>query len=473
MPKRRLLIKNGHVLTMDGALGDLPGGDVLIEGDRIADVARDIPLTDCEIVDAAGGIVLPGFVDTHRHTWQTQLRGIAADWTLLDYVACMRLCYSAGYEAEDARLGNNAGALEALASGITSLVDHSHIVNTPEHADAALDGLEQSGIRAVYCYGMFGNPVREPGKPMAAPGFDTPPWHFDDARRLRTTRLSSDEGLVRMGIAMNEVEAFPTDVAAAEIRFARELGIGRLSCHVAMGAHSRDARLVERLGEAGLLGPDLLFVHGAALTDRELELIAEAGASISVTPETEVQMGMGHPVTGRVLGAGACVSLGIDIVSNYSGDMFSQMRLGLQIERFRRNAELESRGLAPRRLQFTVRDILRIATLEGARAAGLEDRVGSLRSGKQADVILIRTDALNMAPVNDPVASVVLCANASNVDSVFVAGRAIKRDGRMLDVDLPRLVSRLEASRDRILASAGVTDLDGLREMVAPFFPLG
>jgi len=240
-----------------------------------------------------------------------------------------------------------------------------------------------------------------------------------------------------------------------------------------MGAHSHDARLVERLGEAGLLGPDLLFVHGAALTDHELELIAESGAAVSVTPETEVQMGMGHPVTGRVLGAGACTSLGIDIVSNYSGDMFSQMRLGLQIERFRRNAELEARGLAPRSLQFTVRDILRIATLDGARAAGLDDRVGSLRPGKQADVILIRTDALNMAPVNDPVGSVVLCANASNVDSVFVAGRAVKRDGRMLDVDLPQLVSRLEASRERIVASAGATDLDGLREMVAPFFPLG
>lgn len=473
MSGRRLLIKGGHVLTMDAVLGDIAGGDVLVEDDRIVDVGRDIELVDCEKVDAAGMLVLPGFVDTHRHTWQTQLRGIAADWTLFDYVACMRLCYSAGYRADDAWLGNHAGALEALESGITSLVDHCHIVNTPEHADAAIDGLEQTGIRAVWCYGMFGNPVRAPGKSAAVSGFETPAWHFEDARRIRTSRLSCDDGHVRMGIAMNEVEAFPTAVAAAEIDFARELAIGRLSCHVAMGAASRDARLVERLAEAGLLGPELLFVHGASLTDRELKLIAEHGASVSVTPETEVQMGMGHPATGRVLAAGACTSLGIDIVSNYSGDMFAQMRLGLQMERLRRNAQLESRALAPRRLQFTARDILRIATLEGARAAGLDDRVGSLRPGKQADLILLRGDALNMAPVNDAAAAIVLCANASNVDSVFVAGRAVKRAGRLVGVDAARIVSQLETSRDRILASAGETSLDGLREMIAPLFPLG
>jgi len=469
----RTLIKGGHVITMDDVLGDLAGGDVLIEDGEIREVAPSLDVAECETIDAAGKIVLPGFVDTHRHTWQTQLRNVAADWTLFDYVAGMRFCYSSFYSADDACLGNYAGALEALDSGITTLVDHSHIMNTPEHADAAVDGLTDAGIRAVFCYGMFGNPVREKGKGAADSGFETPEWHFDDVRRLRERRLSSDDALVTMGIALNELETLPTEAARREIEFARELGARRLSCHVAMGAISARARLVEKLGSEGLIGPDLLFVHGASLTDEELSLIADSGAAVSVTPETEVQMGMGHPVTGRVLASGACTSLGIDIVSNYSGDMFAQMRLGLQIERFRRNSVLEGQGLAPRKILFTARDILRIATLDGARAAGLEKHVGSLTPGKQADVTLISTDTLNMAPVNDPVGAVVLSANAGNVDTVLVAGRAVKRGGRLIDVDLPRLARRLGESRDRITAGAASVDTDGLRELMAPLFPLG
>lgn len=457
---------------MDERLGDLESGDILIEGDRIRDVAARIETSDCEAIDARGMIALPGFVDTHRHTWQTQLRNIGADWTLFDYFVEMRLCYSSFYTAEDAYLGNYAGAVEALDAGITTLVDHCHILNTPEHADAAIDGLEHAGIRAIFCYGLFANPVREPGKPVQYPGVESPAWHFEDCRRIRTARLAGEDSLVTFGVATNELETLPVEAAAREIEFARSIGAARISSHVAMGALSRRCCLVSRLAEVGLLGPDLLLVHGGELSDREIELLVDAGASVSVTPETEVQMGMGTPVTGRVLARGGRVGLGIDIVSDCSGDMFAQMRMGLQIERFRRNLELDAAGLAPRRVALSAREILRVATLGGAEAAGRSDRVGSLSPGKQADLILVRTDATGMMPVNDPIAAVVLAAGPRDVDTVLVAGRVVKRAGRLVGVDLARLGRELCASGDRIVAQAADVDTQELRQLVGPLFPL-
>jgi cytosine/adenosine deaminase-related metal-dependent hydrolase len=457
---------------MDERLGDLESGEILVEGARIRDVAHRIEVSDCETLDARGMIALPGFVDTHRHTWQTQLRNVAAEWTLFDYFVEMRLCYSSVYTAEDAYLGNYAGAVEALDAGVTTLVDHSHIMNTPEHADAAIDGLEHAGIRGIFCYGLFANPVRESGKPVEYPGLESPEWHFQDCKRIRKERLASDDGLVRLGVATNELESLPIAAAAREIEFARSIGAARISAHIAMGALSRGRALVSRLAERGLLGPDLLFVHGAELSDREIDALVDAEASVSVTPETEVQMGMGTPVTGRILARGGKLGLGIDIVSNYSGDMFAQMRMGLQIERFRRNLDLDVAGLAPRRLAFSCRDVLRLATIGGAEAIGLGDRVGSLVPGKQADLVLLRTDTTAMMPVNDAAAAVVLSASPRDVDTVVVAGRILKRAGRLVGVDLARLGRELSASRDRIVGQFAQIDTRELRGLVGPLFPL-
>lgn len=472
MGQNRRLISQGHVLTMDPALGDFPRADILVEGDTIREVAPRIDVTDCVVLDATGMIVLPGFVDTHRHTWQTQLRNVAADWTLLDYTAYMRFNYGSFYRPEDAYLGNYAGALEALDAGITTLIDHSHIMNSPAHADAAVRGLQDAGIRAVFCYGMFENISREPGEPPQFGGLETPAWHYDDARRVRGSCLAADEGLVTMGVAMNEVEALPIEYARQEIEFAREIGAHRISVHVGMGALSKEARFVERLGEAGLLGPDLLFVHGSSLSDDALRLAADCGAAHSITPETEMQMGMGIPVTGRVLKAGGRASFGIDIVSNNSGDMFAQMRLGLQMERAWRNRSLEKRGFVPTALDFPARTALELATAGGARAAGLDARVGSLTPGKQADIVLLRCDGWSLCPVNDPVGAVVLSANAAAVDSVFVAGRPVKRDGRLCGIDAARVRDGLRASRDYVMGRAATVNMDEVRELIAFAFPV-
>jgi cytosine/adenosine deaminase-related metal-dependent hydrolase len=462
---RRLLVRGGRVLTLDPALGDLDPGDVLVEGERIAAVGPRVEVGSgpCEVLDARGAIVLPGFVDAHRHVWQTQLRGVAADWTLFDYFVRMRLGYGAFYGPEDAYLGNLCGALEALDAGVTTLVDHCHVLHSPEHADEALRGLDESGIRGVFCYGLFPSPTHHPFR--WAPGAG---WRADDARRLRREKLAGDGGLVRFGLAPGEVEATPFDVTCEEIRLGRELGAARISCHVAMGRWDRGGRLVRRLGETGLLGPDLLLVHGSALTDEELGLAADAGASVCATPETELQMGMGHPVVERARAAGVATGLGVDIVSNYSGDLFAQMRLQLQAERGAEHAREHAAGAGPpRALRLRAREALELATLGGARAAGVDAVAGSLTPGKHADLVLVRTDAIHMAPASDPVAAAVLYARPSDVDTVLVAGQVRKRAGRLAGVDWPALAARLAASAERIHAGFRTLDVAALERLVA------
>jgi cytosine/adenosine deaminase-related metal-dependent hydrolase len=380
---KRTLIRRGRVLSMVPGSGE-QAADVLLEGECIARVAPDIECADAQTIDAAGMIVLPGFVDTHRHVWQTQLRTVAADWSLFDYFAQMRLMYSAFYEPDDVFLGNHVGALEALDAGITTIVDHCHILHTPEHSDEAVRGLDDAGIRAVFCYGLFDSPshAENPNRSGLAPG-----WRRDDARRIRKSRLASSDARVTMGLAPYEIDATPYRTNVEEITFAREIGAQRISCHVAMGAYDSGQRFVERLGRDGLLGEDLLFVHGASLTDEELRMMADAGASVSATPETEMQMGMGFPVALRARDAGVRSSLGIDIVSNYSGDMFAQMRLCLQASRALENQAFERRERSPRRIRLSTRDVLDLATRGGAEAAGLASRVGTLEPGKQADVV--------------------------------------------------------------------------------------
>ena len=466
MPNRTLL-RGGRVLTMRPGAGEI-AADVLLEGDRIVAIAPGLVADDAEVVDARGAIVAPGFVDTHRHVWQTQLRTVAADWTLFDYFARMRLTYAGFYEPDDVFLGNHVGALEALGAGITTIVDHCHILHTPEHTDEAVRGLVESGIRAIFCYGLFESPSYrdDPRRAALAPG-----WRQDDARRIRSGVLAAADARVTMGFAPFEIDAQPYDANVAEIAFARTLGAQRISCHVAMGAYDAGHRFVDRLGRDGLLGEDLLFVHGSALTDEELRRMADSGAAVSATPETEMQMGMGFPVAVRARDAGVRSSLGIDIVSNYSGDMFAQMRLCLQASRALENADYERRDRAPRRLRLGVRDVLDLATRGGAEAAGLADRIGTIEAGKQADLVLIRTDAIHMTPAIDAVAAVVLNANASDVDTVFVAGRCVKRHGTLVGVDWPSLSRRLVASSERIVAGFRAAPLASIEAMAAALMP--
>ncbi|MFN2425838.1 MAG: amidohydrolase family protein [Candidatus Binatia bacterium] len=463
----QILIRGGRVLTMVPGAGEV-AADVLVRGARIAEVAPDISCPDARVIDAHGMIVLPGFVDTHRHVWQTQLRTVAADWSLFNYFTQMRLMYSAFYQPDDVFLGNHVGALEALDAGITTVVDHCHILHTPEHTDEAVRGLAESGIRAVFCYGLFESPsYREDPVRASLPAG----WRRTDATRLRRDRLSSRDDRIVMGFAPAEIDANPYETNVEEIRFARELAALRISCHVAMGAYDSGQRFVERMGTDGLLADDMLFVHGSSLTDEELRMMACSGAAVSATPETEMQMGMGFPVAIRARDAGVRSSLGIDIVSNYSGDMFAQMRMCLQASRALENRGYEERGRAPRTIRVTARDVLDLATRAGAEAAGLAGRVGTLEAGKQADVVLIRTDSIHMTPAIDAVGAVVLHANSGDVDTVLVAGQCVKRDGKLVAVDWPALSARLCASSARIVEGMRSVPLAAIEDLAAQMIP--
>ena len=443
MASDRLLIKDGHVLTLDPSLGDLERADLLIEDGRIVAVEPSLEAGDCEVLDVSGKIVMPGFVDTHRHTWQTALRGICADWTLQDYFRGIRLNISTELSPEDLYVGNYVGALEALDAGVTSLLDFSHCNNTPAHADEAIRGLEDAGLRAIFAYGFY--PV-----PLAEPFFVSHDARIEDARRVRSDRLPSNGGRVQMGIALTELGLVPFDATRREIQTARELDV-LVTAHIGSVADPAWPREIEILYSAGLLDARQVHVHCNACTDRELELIAGCGAAVSVTPETEMQMGMGFPVTGRALACGLRPSLGCDIVSLGSGDLFTQMRMGLQMQRALDNDGDLRREELPSELRLSARDALELATINGAAAMGLDSDVGSLTPGKLADLIVIRTDTLRFAPWNDAVAAVVLHASASDVDTVLVGGRVLKRDGRLLEADTARAARLAEQSRDRIM----------------------
>ena len=449
-----ILIKNGHLLTMDRRTSDIGIGDLLVVDGRIAAIGRDLEADGVEILDATSMIVMPGFVDTHRHVWQTQLKGQATDWSLYDYLTWIRTMFSVCYDPEDAYIGNLGGALEAVNAGITTVVDHSHLQLTEDHSDGLAQGLLDSGIRGVFAYGAYRNPTYRPGEDIDQAALMSElfsglsDFHRRNAERVRERFFPSNDGLLRFGIASSEFCSF-RDIAPVleEVAWANDLEAWRISSHAGIG-FTDELQFVEPLAKAGLLNDRMLFVHGAHLTDRELALIVEYGATVSTTPETELQMGMGYPVAERLEAAGGHGNLGIDIVSNFAGDMFGQMRLLLQTWRFR---DYERTGLLPSTLRYPAEAMLEKATLGGARAIGLEDRIGSLSVGKEADIITIRTESVAMTPMTDPVAAVMFYAHATDVNDVLVGGRVLKRDGRLTGIEWSDLRKKLLASSEAIM----------------------
>src|SRR5919205_2557341 len=406
MSSQRLLIRNGHVVSMDPDVGDVPYGDVLVDDGVIADIGPGLTASEAEEIDATGMIVMPGFVDTHRHTWQTPVRGVLPCCTLDHYFAVMLGSVGGHYRPEDVHIGNYAGALEALNGGVTTLLDWSHINNTPDHSDAAIQGLKDAGIRAIYAHG-----VPTGGEWWAFSELE----HPEDIRPIRETYFSSDDGLITLALAARAPGNSNFEVAKHDWELARDLGI-RISVHVGMRLTSVHVNHVKNLEELGLLGSDTTYIHCTDSTDEELDLIKESGGTASVAPYVEMLMGHGRPPTGRLLSRGVPVSLSVDVVSSVPGEMFTQMRTALVYERIGAFTETPDKAFAP---TLSHREVLEFATIGGAKAIALEDRVGSITPGKEADLVLIRADAINVVPMLDPVATVVTFADTSNVDSVF------------------------------------------------------
>ncbi|MFE2887987.1 amidohydrolase family protein [Streptomyces sp. NPDC059272] len=418
----KTLLTGGTVLTMDPAVPDLVRGDVLIEDGVIVEVAARIDAPDAEVIDATDRIVMPGFVDNHRHSWQTAFRGAGADWTFPEWAQAMHRTVKPHYRPEDVHVGTLLGRLEALHSGVTTMLDWYHVAQTHEHEDAAVAALRDAGGRSVFCLGA---------------GWGTTDPVDADIRRVRADLTG--EGPVTLALGLRGPDDTDMDTVARELKLADELGL-RTSLHV---DPSGTSRTVADLREHGLLRGTTTFVHANGITDEELRMLADAGASLSVSPDVELRMGFGSPVTGRALAAGVRPTLSVDDVPSAGGDLFSTMRTAFAVQR----------GLDG---GLRSRDLLEFTTIDAARSCGLDARTGSVTPGKDADLILLRTDDLTVFPVTDPAGSIVSAGHPGLVDTVLVAGQVVKRDGELVGVDLPALRARLLASRDRIAAAAGI-----------------
>ena len=443
----KVLLQGGWLVTM--APGATPvRGDLLIEDDRIAAVGRVDGVPDAEVVDARDRIVLPGLVDTHRHLWQSALRTIACDWTLGQYFARMRGQLGGVFRPEDTFAATRLGMVEALDAGITTVVDWAHNTNSPEHADASWDALHQGGGRAIFAYGASNDQaLRKDVGPQTR-----------DVSRLRNGAGSDDRARVTLGMAVRGPEFSPIEACAADWGLARELGLP-VTVHVGGGLGGTRGGVAE-LGARGLIGPDTTYVHCNMLSGHELDLIAEAGGRASVAPEVEANMGHGWAATGRLRSRGIPTGLSADVCTNVGGDLFGAMRVAIALQRGTDHAAALARGETLAEVSMRAQDVLAMATIDGARAIGLDDRIGTLEVGKQADVLVLRADTPNLAPIGDPVLAVVHAAGTHNVDSVYVAGRPVKREGRFVDVDVRSVIGRATASQEYLLGAAGVADQD-------------
>ena len=444
---RRMLVKGGTVLTLDPALGDFAKGDVLVEDGTIRAVGENLPVHGAHVVDARGFIVMPGFVDTHRHMWQGLLRNIGPDDLLGDYLEKILFGFAPIITPEEVFLGNTISALSAVNAGVTTVLDWSHIATTSEHTDAAIEALRAVGVRAVYGYGPnFGLPV---------------PWYQNldnpypgDIVRLRNQFFSSDDQLLTLALAAAGPEFAPVDAAALEWGVARDVG-ARISVHVGVGSLGQQGFL-QQLSTLVPLADDTTYIHACTLSDTEWDLIASTGGTVSLAVPVEMQMGHGMPPIQKALDLGIKPSLSVDVETNQPTDMFTQMRAAFALQRALKNQNHLAFDSSHRAELLTVRNVLEFATIEGARANALEHKIGSLSLGKQADFVMLQTRALNVAPMNDPVAAVVLAMDTSNVDSVFVAGRALKWRGRLVGVDVDCLLDRLTQAHEALMERAGV-----------------
>jgi cytosine/adenosine deaminase-related metal-dependent hydrolase len=448
----RILIRGGIVLSQDDELGEMAGADVLIEGDRIAEVGRGLSAADARIIEADGDIVIPGFVDTHRHTWETSIRTCAPDYTLGAYFGAILDQFAPKYRAEDVYAANLWGALECINAGITTLVDWSHIMNTPEHADAAVKGLQDAGLRSVFAFGFPNTSIQDWwfGRDY---GGSVERINGDEARRIRSQYLSDDQGLITMALATRGTNFCKPEIVRYEWELAKELGIN-ITVHVAMDRFGYTKMQLRGLKELGLLYPNTTYIHASHLLDDEWEMVRDSGGNVSLAPQIELQMGHGWAPAATASKMGIPVGLSSDVATTASSDQFTQMHAIFASERARRHQaawDEDLDGNTPTPDLIDSRKVLRWATLEGTMVAGVADRAGSIRPGKKADIVIIDTKAVNVAPVIDPVGAVVCAADTANVKTVLVDGKVLKEDFRLAaSLDGPRRL--VEASRDYLVS---------------------
>lgn len=437
----RFIIRGACIISMDTSIGIIRNGDILVVDGVIAEIAERVVDEAAEVVEAAGRIVLPGFIDTHRHIWQSGFRGSMPSCSLGQYFGQVMIGLAPTITAENVYAGTLLGAYEMLDAGITGVVDWANVINSPEHADAGVAALRESGIRAQYGYGWPGG---------AEYTFNSEIPHPEDARRLGEALRSAPGDLLTFGLALRGPAGSTDDVVISDWRLARELD-ARIDVHAGMRIQGVDVAEIDVLDRLGLLGPDTTYAHANEIGDRGLELIRDSGGHVSVAAYCEMIMGHGRPPISRLLALGLNPSLSIDVVGTVPGDMFSQMRAAFAYARI---FEFPDDPQTPFEPACTAEDVLAFATLNGSVGMGLPDQIGTLTPGKDADIVILDAERLNSIPLVDPVGTVVSQMDTSNVETVFVRGKAVKRNGALIGVDMHRLGRLASELADQIATRA-------------------
>jgi len=437
VPGRPVVLRGGTVLTMDDASTVLRDADVLVVDDRISAVgpALEVPEGTQEI-DARGGIVMPGMIDTHRHMWQTAMRGYGADWTLTQYFVWNYLEHGRKFRPEDIAAGNRLSAIESIDAGVTTTVDWSHNLHTVDHGEAAVDALRSVPGRFVMAYGNI----------QAGPW----EWSADPAVRSFLEGLGDDMLGVQMAFDVTGDPAFP-ERAAFEV--ARDLGIPVTTHAGVWGATNDDG--IRLMHENGFMNPETVYVHASTLTRDSYQRIAATGGSISVATESECSAGQGHAPTEQVLQYGIPVSLSMDTSVWWSGDMFSAMRATLNADRMAEHMDAHLKGETITQLRLRAQKVVEWTTRGGAHALGRTD-LGSLEAGKKADVVLIKNDDSPVSfPLLNPFGHVAFQAQRGDVHTVLVDGRVVKFAHKLVGIDLAPVRQEIESTVEYLRGACG------------------
>jgi 5-methylthioadenosine/S-adenosylhomocysteine deaminase len=417
--------------------------DLLVRGTTIEAISRIGDIPGAETFDASDCIVMPGLINAHMHCWQTALRGMAVDAALPTYLGTIHGKMAPKLQPDDMAIAGLAAALGQIDSGTTTIGDWCHNIPTPDHVDAAIDGLRQAGTRAVFFHGF-------PHRGRDDEPADITTLSHDRATlvRIQDGPLKRTAGLISMGMAILGPHYSTTEAAIADLALAHELGVVASMHHSGGPARSLDGWA--KATELGLLDAQINIVHGNTFSADQLRQLVELGVNFTSTPEVEMSAGHGEPITKRLLDLGTGPSLGVDIESGISGEMLTVARFALAHERAAYHGSARDGGLPFAAInRSTARDALLWATVRGAEALGLQDRVGRLRQGMAADLIVINTNHLNLAGGSDPYATA-LNANPANIEAVMVAGEWRKRGGKLVGVDTKAVSSKLQASHFRL-----------------------
>jgi len=436
LPRRgEYVIRNAYVLSMDPKIGDLPHGDIHVRNGGIVAVGVNLAAPGAEVIDGRTMIALPGLIETHWHMWGTVARNMAGDDPKTGYFPFSRVLGSE-FTPEDNARGVRLALAEALDTGLTTVHNWSHNLLSPAYADAEIAVHREVGGRARFSYGYSRNTKANETLPI------------DDVARVHKQYFTGQtDGLLTLGIASRGPENNTLDICRKEWAFARNLGIP-ITTHI--GTDPKRTGGIKVLDDAGLLGRDVQLVHATNTAPGDIERVGRTATRVSVSPYTEMRTGFGFGPITEYLKAGSPVSLSIDTVLLCGhADMFATMRGVQNQEDGRKNSEFA----------FPARLALEMATINGARDLGIDDRVGSLTPGKRADLILVRTDMLNIGPFTEPVHMIVQSAHPVNVDTVMVDGRILKRHGRLTAIDVPRVLREAQATIDRVRSKIAGGDM--------------